>query len=634
MASLQNNPIFKSSLERPSTNSIKVRRNNDIFFSLDNKLYVSNSKRDSQVTELLCDLIDFSIFNICINKTGEYLCVYGKFGQIVIIVVPFDFAAEKYVCKGFLLDSFHLTRSPSTKIVKIEWHPLSDSNSHLVVLTSNGYLRLYNVVKDLVEPEISIRVKEENGQPDEIGNLTCSLKRISFGFFGNEAVDFEFGQSNELNPWSIFSVFVLFKNGDLFIVSPFLPTSYRLDQKSLQLLSESCLDSFTSRWMEETRKTAQIVSSNQVKLSLPNSISHIKPSPIGPVLFEPDGGSSQLEEDVSALLYVPGKIEVLAVSFTSGRIDFYLLVDSIYPSFCGNVLERSYSLYLFETVLLAEKGVDKLSVKLYCDPVNLFQVFAVHSSGIHLIQLDWMKEICVTKDSNDFSPSKAILITSFKISCSITGVCILFDSQSGYNLLALDSFGKLLSFKFPFSLFSRPSKTVEMSSISAESSLKAYPFDLFYKENMNNGIVPKFNRISDKSCVFDETKSTELVKLSCELRKNFIDYGKAIAEEIEGRLDLMRKEMDFQKEKVTLLSSNVSNMQQKRLSLISKIRLLESQTESLCSKADAVLKKSSKAFNRLGSPEEEQLCQAVSSANDLVEGLKSRIATVNEFHNS
>jgi hypothetical protein len=38
-----------------------------------------------------------------------------------------------------------------SKIIQIEWHPLSDS--HLMVLTSNGILRMFNVEKDIEDPE-------------------------------------------------------------------------------------------------------------------------------------------------------------------------------------------------------------------------------------------------------------------------------------------------------------------------------------------------------------------------------------------------------------------------------------------------------------------------------------------------
>ena len=39
------------------------------------------------------------------------------------------------------------------KICKILWHPLSSTNSHLLVLSSNGILRMFNLAQDIEEPE-------------------------------------------------------------------------------------------------------------------------------------------------------------------------------------------------------------------------------------------------------------------------------------------------------------------------------------------------------------------------------------------------------------------------------------------------------------------------------------------------
>ena len=39
------------------------------------------------------------------------------------------------------------------RICKIAWHPLSSTNSHLLVLSSNGILRMFNLAQDIEEPE-------------------------------------------------------------------------------------------------------------------------------------------------------------------------------------------------------------------------------------------------------------------------------------------------------------------------------------------------------------------------------------------------------------------------------------------------------------------------------------------------
>lgn len=43
--------------------------------------------------------------------------------------------------------------SSGSRIVKVAWHPLSATNSHLLVLSSNGILRMFNVSVDLEEAE-------------------------------------------------------------------------------------------------------------------------------------------------------------------------------------------------------------------------------------------------------------------------------------------------------------------------------------------------------------------------------------------------------------------------------------------------------------------------------------------------
>ncbi|KAI8802273.1 hypothetical protein BJ742DRAFT_544921 [Cladochytrium replicatum] len=83
-----------------------------------------------------------------------------------------------------------------TRIAKIAWHPLSENQSHLIVLSSDGALRMYNVVLVPDEPEFEYFTVP----PVRASRASMLGTSYGLGFEEREAVSFGFGCSGGGSP--------------------------------------------------------------------------------------------------------------------------------------------------------------------------------------------------------------------------------------------------------------------------------------------------------------------------------------------------------------------------------------------------------------------------------------------------
>ncbi len=89
-----------------------------------------------------------------LNDEGRYLCILGT-NQVLVVVTPLSKIVDQVdiECTSFVIgkryyadDSFHVN-------VKATWHHLSNTLSHLLILSSNGVVRMFDVITDIDEPE-------------------------------------------------------------------------------------------------------------------------------------------------------------------------------------------------------------------------------------------------------------------------------------------------------------------------------------------------------------------------------------------------------------------------------------------------------------------------------------------------
>lgn len=92
--------------------------------------------------------INFSVESLTVNKNGRLLAVKG-YSKLVIVCLPrqgFSNYSEpleqgkKFICRTLSVGSSYYDTNKS-EILKVEWHPLSETRTHIVVLGNDNFLR-------------------------------------------------------------------------------------------------------------------------------------------------------------------------------------------------------------------------------------------------------------------------------------------------------------------------------------------------------------------------------------------------------------------------------------------------------------------------------------------------------------
>lgn len=91
--------------------------------------------------------INFPVESLTANKNGRLLAAKGNNKLVVICLPRQGFAnysehasVKKVFCRTLSVGTSYYDNGKSD-ILKIEWHPLSETHTHIVVLGTDNYLR-------------------------------------------------------------------------------------------------------------------------------------------------------------------------------------------------------------------------------------------------------------------------------------------------------------------------------------------------------------------------------------------------------------------------------------------------------------------------------------------------------------
>ena len=118
----------------------------------------------------------------------------------------------------------------SVEVLQAEWHPLGEC--HLGVLLSDGSFHLYDTIKDLLRPELTLRVPPDPDVGTEVRG------RPGFSFCASTH-----------HGWSSLSVYFASARGAIYVACPVLPSCERARQHLLSIKPhlEASLDAAASR---------------------------------------------------------------------------------------------------------------------------------------------------------------------------------------------------------------------------------------------------------------------------------------------------------------------------------------------------------------------------------------------------
>mmetsp|Transcript_7186 Transcript_7186/g.26422 ORF Transcript_7186/g.26422 Transcript_7186/m.26422 type:complete len:918 (+) Transcript_7186:181-2934(+) len=152
-------------------------------------------------------------------------------------------------CTPYAVDPQLYALRSSLRVLRLEWHPLSET--HLVVLTSDAFLRMYDVSKSCEEPEQEIRLQLPNGGGDKHSGLATAEVGVA-----PAVVDFCFGggvlgsttpPTRALRPqddstsstafsWERLAVFLLASDWSVYFLCPLIPVGCSLPARTIVAL--------------------------------------------------------------------------------------------------------------------------------------------------------------------------------------------------------------------------------------------------------------------------------------------------------------------------------------------------------------------------------------------------------------
>ncbi|CAG8450485.1 786_t:CDS:10 [Ambispora gerdemannii] len=374
--------------------------------------------------------INFQIYALVMNyaEKSNFIAVVGV-SELAVIKLKEDIPNySEMSCTTHLVGPFHHVIGGSP-ICKVLWHSLSRNGSHLMVLTTDGNLRMYDIFTNYNEPIQVFQVVESSKTRNGYG---CNLDDEP------EAASFCFGQSAS-NIWGPFTVYILMKNSDIYSFCPVTPDKMTCQvshlQKLASLISSNCQKVIPGikgkekygdiSWVHQrqlewiSKITSQIPEGcepdKKVDIDLTSNI-HGQPQRQGPYLLQPSPIELSLMDcpDASDILCLNTKyMNVFVLVFEHGKVDICLEDDKVQgcwknPDYLCSQENQYPRLIVYECIDLGlskpfrQRTVSSVKDKtMLLDPPSLLPdlnyrdtFYVYHAAGAHAIIIrKWLEKI-------------------------------------------------------------------------------------------------------------------------------------------------------------------------------------------------------------------------------------------------
>jgi methyl-accepting chemotaxis protein len=345
-----------------------------------------------------------------------------------------------------------LTMEPSPRVLKIGWHPLSVF--HLTILTSENYLRIYNLSNNYPNLEQEFYLLPEQ-KPSSNTSTLSSISRIhsqqKLGVFdlcipeeydySSEDINNERQQDKERvvsfmhgedRLWERFTIFYLTDKGNIYALAPVVPFKcYIAEEFFVELYNVTELNSnYVHRFIDSVTDFICTARENELdngaisKSDLPSQadedegcsrVIYTKPhdhnlftlntkktlEPIGPFQICTTPNNKE-ETEWTDLIILRGPISLIPTFIcvnAQGQLRSLVLLDNIYPSISAtldweDITERTFELVAYDTVDLSLNNLQKNN-KPYLVPhaALSYSVYCVHAAGVHQVDFPFLSDI-------------------------------------------------------------------------------------------------------------------------------------------------------------------------------------------------------------------------------------------------
>jgi hypothetical protein len=222
----------------PNHVSLHILNLCEIKKSANSKTSIGDAEQSYIIKLLLDGKICHEIIHLSLSQKGQYAAIYGEKG-IYIISLPNMYHLKKGYLKSFHVSCNELDASVYryVTIKKVVWHPLSQNDSHIMILASDNIIRMYNIDESIEYPEQSFNLLKRNFifkpykkyiptnrfaiESSEDEDEFDSEHISSFSNDEKEIASFSLGQSRQ--DWSVVSLYYILSTGEFYCLCPVLP---------------------------------------------------------------------------------------------------------------------------------------------------------------------------------------------------------------------------------------------------------------------------------------------------------------------------------------------------------------------------------------------------------------------------
>ncbi|KNC87536.1 hypothetical protein SARC_00360 [Sphaeroforma arctica JP610] len=466
---------------------------------------------------------------------------------------PFLGAGMEPICIGRRLHK----NLPHVTIRSAQWHTLSRHGGHVLVLTSDGYVRLYNLARVLRDEYTKQAYIDECEMEVAVctGNDTRSVVSMSLPTTGKVTAS---------RGWASMAARVLLSDGSITTLCPVVPKDCNLCwddvlqmQEGIAELSELQQNPSTQRKLAITSAWVDKLAEQLTQADGESSDDHTLQcltapalrSPVQRVEARPSGNVDSAQElGEPCSLFVPSESPlVCVVGYKSGEIRVLMSVTPL----CGlwGTEVKTDDIFTMERILVGNSAVS-----LYEDQIHHDRFFAANEHGVFRIVLPNMCAIVNSLTGVDNLPLQSSINHILVImqnpdsatGSAVAGLATVAGEGAGYMLLVVKRDGDVIthSLHHVVSKGTAVGKGANKFSPDAASS-KVSDFDRVVEDRLRANELPVYRSdlTSDRDRL--EFLTGYMQRVRSEYIKNFYPVGQLIhTQKEQGKLLIAQQAND------------------------------------------------------------------------------------------
>ncbi|TPX49647.1 hypothetical protein SeMB42_g02541 [Synchytrium endobioticum] len=604
-------------------------------------------------------IVTFTIRQIEINPTSSLLAVAGDHDVVVLVLPPPGSFGGSRPPESYVIGEMYHSADQTARIARILWHPSGVNGTCLMVLSSDGNLRIYDIIKDVNNPKQTIPVLPT--APSHLSTLRPLTATNRYGLHDdddeNDYMYYQDASEESVSMclghgigWGRYTLYVLAKSGEVYSICPVMPSRCVVDLSHLQHLqlllsvNNDNLDKYEEKqtqlqriFLEEliraASKSTNLPTESTVVIVPPRGLQHLRVQPL-PCRFIPESSSDMLQA-ASDIVYVPtDPIGSLLIAFNGGTVDLLLEVERPQPWWRDDADPlRNVNLAVMDRLDFAISNQSTPSVPslIYQDPKYIDTLYVTHGSGIHRVRLspilEELRRLKLLLSSSNSALKDGLMIRNHvevdwvvntrggaPTPSPVLGLILLTDIYLSYSYVFLHSSIRLHGQSLPLRLAQPTLAPGLIKTQSHDQSKPLYPKYLqtpFQVPTVLQHDLPRIPQVVRG----DAMSAEDALRFIADVGGKVIEEVAAVegaSDELHGRILLQSKEFELQQKDLSRLRNIIQNSLHPALDKdLRRLADLTAAQERLTARADIVLQILTDRTQPQLSPEEREWIREV-----------------------